>query len=402
MSLEPSYTIVGLNYWPEPTGNAPYNTDLAEELSQSSVIHVLTGIPHYPWWEKQRGHSDLEYDGLHPNLKLVRLSHTVPKTQSNVSRAIMEISFGFSAILSGKLSGPKVILVSPAMLSSAMVLAWLRLICPKTKVLVWVQDLYEQGLRETSQKKGILSAIIASIENWMLANSDRVVVAHPKFLKAKQLSQINTQKYFTVPNWSQFEFSPTETSSETKSRYSFGDAKLVLHIGNMGVKQGLENVLETARLAQSLKHQVTFAFVGGGNQLDRLKVAASDLENVMFIPPVSESELANLLQAADILLVNEKPGVKEMSIPSKLTTYFLSGRPVLVCSEPDSLAGMAVIENKTGLWVQSGNPDDLLTGILRLEPSEAEIVAKTAILFAREKLSKESALRQFRQILDHI
>ena len=367
MTLEQSYTIVGINYWPEPTGNAPYNSDLAEELAKNSNVTVVTGIPHYPWWEKQRGHSDLEYKNQNLGLTLVRCNHTVPKSQSNLLRAIMEISFGLSAILSGKVKGSKVILISPAMLSSAMILAWLRWTRPKTRVLLWVQDLYEQGLKETTQKAGFLSRAITLVENQMLSSADQVVMAHPAFIEAKNLEQGETSKFLSIPNWSQFNFSPDQSSSLTRERYAFGTNRLVLHIGNMGVKQGLENVVEAARLAQSLNKNLTFAFVGGGNQIDKLKELGAGVQNLFFIPPVSEIELANLLQAADVLLVNEKPGVKEMSIPSKLTTYFLSGKPVLVCSEIDSLAARSVLENKTGYWVQSGNPNDLLREIEGLD-----------------------------------
>jgi hypothetical protein len=61
MSVIPKYTLVGINYWPEPTGNAPYNTDLAEKLAQVGGVTVITGIPHYPWWQKQAEHDDSNY-----------------------------------------------------------------------------------------------------------------------------------------------------------------------------------------------------------------------------------------------------------------------------------------------------------------------------------------------------
>jgi len=402
MSLEQSYTMVGINYWPEPTGNAPYNSDLAEELAKNSNVTVVTGIPHYPWWEKQRGHSDLEYRRQHPGLTLVRRNHLVPKSQSNLLRAFMEISFGLSAILSGKIKGAKVILISPAMLSSAMILAWLRITRPKTRVLIWVQDLYEQGLRETTQKSGLLSRAITYVENRMLGSADQVVMAHPVFIEAKNLEQRESSKFLSIPNWSQFNFSPDQRVSLTRERYGLGVSKLVLHIGNMGVKQGLENVVEAARLAQSLKKDITFVLVGGGNQMDKLKELGSGVQNLFFIPPVSEIELANLMQAADVLLVNEKPGVKEMSIPSKLTTYYLSGKPVLVCSEIDSLAARSVLENKTGYWVQSGNPNDLLYKVESLELESSKTFAKSAMLYAEQNLGKNAALRKFAEILNKL
>jgi glycosyltransferase involved in cell wall biosynthesis len=167
----------------------------------------------------------------------------------------------------------------------------------------------------------------------------------------------------------------------------------------MGVKQGLENVIEAGRIAENQDSAVTFVFVGAGNQLPKLHELAVGLGNVKFIPPVSESELANLLQAADLLLVNEMTGVREMSIPSKLTTYFLAEKPVLVCSEAESLAGRSVIENMTGFWVQSGTPDALLAKIESLDLEEAKIVVKKAKEFAEVNLSKEAALLKFAQTL---
>lgn len=402
MSATPSYTLVGINYWPEPTGNAPYNTDLAEMLARTGAVTVITGIPHYPWWQKQLDHSDHIYNLEHTNLRLVRRNHLVPTRNSNILRAIMEISFGFNTIFSGKLSGDKIILISPAMLSSALSLFWLRLRRPKAKVLLWVQDLYEQGIKETDQKVGILSSVVFRIENWLLKNSDRVVMAHPRFLEAKQLLSHKNDKYLSVPNWSQFEYTPNESEAETRSKHEFGQSKIVLHIGNMGVKQGLHKVLEAAKISQQNDSSNLFVFVGGGNQIDFLREESKGISSVVFVPTVTEQELANLLQCADILLVHELPGVKEMSIPSKLTTYFMSGKPVVVCSEPDSLAAKSVLENGTGFWVKSGEPTALLTKIDTLDLEQAKTVAQVAKRYAEENLGKSEALAKFMSIINDL
>jgi len=402
MSTTPSYTLVGINYWPEPTGNAPYNTDLAEMLAKKGDVTVITGIPHYPWWQKQLDHSDQTYILEQANLRLVRRNHSVPKRNSNFLRALMEITFGVNAIFSRKLAGDKIILISPAMLSSAVSLLWIRLRRPKTKVLLWVQDLYEQGIKETDQKVGLLSKVVFRIENWLLKNSDRVVMAHPKFLESKKLSSQQNTKYLSLPNWSQFSYSPNESQEVTRKKYGFGTSRIVLHIGNMGVKQGLHKVVEAAKISQQNDSSNVFVFVGGGNQLDFLRDESQGLASVVFVPPVTEVELANILQSADILLVHELPGVKEMSVPSKLTTYFQSGKPVLVCSEPDSLAAKSVLENGTGFWVKSGEPTALLTKIDTIDLELAKKVAQIAKRYAEENLGKSEALAKFMSIINDL
>jgi len=399
MSSTPIYTLVGINYWPEPSGNAPYNSDLVEELVKNGSVRVVTGVPHYPWWEKLKDHSDKSYLDQHKNLELKRVNHYVPKKQSNFSRARMEIDFGLKAILFGRIKSDIVILVSPAMISSAMALAWLRIFRRKTKVILWVQDLYEQGLRETGSSEGFLQKNIFKIENWLLSKAHRVVMAHPRFLEVKGF-ELDGKKFFAQQNWSQFDFRPVESSDQTRAKYLLSGEKIVLHIGNMGVKQGLESVIFAAREALNSAPNLRFVFLGGGNQLQKLRGMSADLENVTFIAPVSEEELANLLNCADILLVHEAPGVKEMSIPSKLTTYFLSGKPVVVCSEEASLAGRTVLENNTGFWVQSGNPGALASKLNSLDLDEMDKVAAFAKTYADRNLQKSEALANFIRIIE--
>ena len=404
MFVNPSYTLVAINYWPEPTGNAPYNSDLAQSLAKISDVRVVTGIPHYPWWKKQANHSDLEYLEANENVSLFRLNHIVPKRHSNFTRALMEIDFGLRTMASGKLAGQRLILASPAMISSAMTLAWVKMRFPKTKVIVWVQDLYEQGLNEISGKPSILSKLVISLENWMLANADRVVFAHPGFLAAKNIDISESEKFRSVGNWSQFKYDPAEQSSSTRAKYGVTKSKVVLHIGNLGVKQGLINVLSSANLAQEKSADIQFVFVGGGNQLDSIKRTASKLglSNFLIIPPVSEVELSNLLNMADIFLVHEQAGVKEMSIPSKLTTYFLAGKPVLVCSDKDSLAAKTVLDHGIGFWVKSGDPIALLSRIETLELEKSKKVSKAARIYAEENMGKNQALAKLISIINEV
>jgi glycosyltransferase involved in cell wall biosynthesis len=398
-----NYTLVGINFWPEPTGNAPYNTGLAEKLEKNGVLRVITGVPHYPWWRKLTDHSDSSFLRSHPRIFLTRINHFVPKRQSNLARAVMEIDFGLRAIVSGKVFGEKIILVSPAMLSSALVLAWVRIFSRRSKVLLWVQDLYEQGLEETTRRRGLSSRIVVGIENWLLSKVDRVVVAHPSFLDVKNLDS-EPKKYSALANWSHFEFLPSESTHTTRQRYGFGESNIVLHIGNMGVKQGLEHVLFAAQLAQKKHEKLRFVFVGGGNQIEKLKefVLENSLTNVLFLEPVTDEELSNLMNSADVLLVHEAPGVKEMSIPSKLSTYFLTSRPVLVCSEPDSLAGKTVQDSGTGLWVKSGDEAELIQAIERLLLQETDEMVNCALLFSKKHLDKTEALEKFQKILDQL
>jgi colanic acid biosynthesis glycosyl transferase WcaI len=402
MSQPTRFILVGINYAPEPTGNAPYTTDLSIGLAAVGSTRVITGIPHYPWWEKQTDFDDSLTLGGSPNLSLKRINHFVPSKQGNLSRLAMELSFGLNVAIKEKLLGDVIVLVSPALISSAVVFLKTRLTRNKAKTVLWVQDLYEQGLKETATGGKFSSLVIGRIENWLLGSVDQVVFAHTAFERAKPELKVSGQFAASIPNWSQFSFQPSEDKGETRSKHALSADRLVLHIGNMGVKQGLENVIDAAKAAERQRAGIHFLLVGSGNQVEQLKGLAGTCQNISFVPPVSEQDLSNLLNAADILLVNEKPGVKEMSMPSKLTTYFQTAVPVLVCSEPDSIAAREVTNNQIGFWVQSGTPDVLLNAVLDLDLGDATTVAKAAKAFAEKNLGKPQAIEQFVSLLERV
>lgn len=100
---------------------------------------------------------------------------------------------------------------------------------------------------------------------------------------------------------------------------------MVLHSGNMGLKQGLEVLVDAARLAPEIR----VVLMGDGNQREALLARAAGLRNLDILPPADAAEFTDVLAAADVLAVTQRGSVLDMSVPSKLTSYFVSGRPVV-------------------------------------------------------------------------
>ena len=95
----------------------------------------------------------------------------------------------------------------------------------------------------------------------------------------------------------------------------------------MGLKQDLGQLVAAARLAQAQNAPIRFVLAGDGNQRASLVAAAKDLSRIEIRDGVRIEEFPNFLNAADVLLINERAGVMEMSLPSKLTSYLAAGRP---------------------------------------------------------------------------
>ena len=107
------------------------------------------------------------------------------------------------------------------------------------------------------------------------------------------------------------------------------DEQVVLHAGNMGFKQDLENVIAAARLAERGPTPIRLVLMGDGAERKRLERLAGDLPSVQFLDAQPEDVFMDVLAAADVLVLNERTTVLDMSLPSKITSYFRSGRPVV-------------------------------------------------------------------------
>src|SRR5207253_2295922 len=132
-----------------------------------------------------------------------------------------------------------------------------------------------------------------------------------------------------VRNWTRW-IPPTESREVSRTRLGWPSSEFIcLHAGNMGQKQGLSNLLEAARLLERDKIRIVLA--GDGNDREPLMLRARQLRvsNVSFMDVQAQGDFESMLSAADLLLLNQRPSVDAMALPSKLASYFASGRPVV-------------------------------------------------------------------------
>ncbi|KMO84418.1 D-inositol-3-phosphate glycosyltransferase [Mycolicibacterium chubuense] len=252
----------------------------------------------------------------------------------------------------------------------------LRLTRSRSKLIVWVQDIYTLGLSETGEGSGLVGRLTRWVEAWTLRAADSVVVIHSRFADYVVDEFGVEPKHVTViRNWSHL---PTmETVDAADARKALGwpaDVTLAVHTGNMGVKQGLENVVDAARLADERHASVHFILVGDGGERKKLQNYAEGVSRLTFQAPLSNSAYHLALSAADVFLVNEKPGVSAMAVPSKLTSYFHAGRPIVAATDPNGIAASEITESRSGVVVPAGDPSALLNAVLEMDSTAGRTV----------------------------
>ena len=385
-------------YAPDLMGIAPYSTETAEWLAaQGAEVIVLTMPPHYPDWKvpagMPRGYATEERNGV----TVRRLPTYVPGTPSLMRRLAFEGSWTVAATplrMSGALRDADVVIgVCPGIFAArfARSIAGRRL--PLIQI---VQDLVGQAAQQSGMAGASRVAVaLGRMEASSLSAAYAVTVPGHGFIEPLLTMGVDAERIRVVANWSRVPM--TDDAEPVRDRRHF----VVMHAGNMGLKQGLDELAPIVADIETTMPEVQFEFVGGGSQAGVLSNAIAGHTNSRFRPHVPEEDLAATLRSADALLVHERSTVKDMSLPSKLTTYFAMGRPVIAVTRSDGTTAAEIRRADAGLIVEPGDSAGFMAAVERLRSDAALVsrLSRNGREYSRQHLDREVSLSAITQLV---
>jgi glycosyltransferase involved in cell wall biosynthesis len=398
--------FVAIHYWPEISGNAPYTSMVAEHLAgRGHDVSVLAGMPHYPEASIQRAYRGRLFSSEeHRGVEVRRRAHYVPSRQTALRRAVYEATFLFTGSMMLARPKPDVIVgVSPS-LSGAALAAEFALRTGRPFGLI-LQDLMGRAADQSGIVGGrAVAGLTAAAECWIARRASSVAVVAPDFISYLVDRGVAPDRIVQLPNWTHIA-EPMGDRAATRLRLGWADDEIVvLHAGNMGNKQGLEQVVEAARIAAPGQAGLRFVLMGDGNQRSDLERRAAGLSNLDFRPFEPPETFPDTLAAADILLLSERPSVRDMSLPSKVTSYLAAGRPIVAAVAPDGASAALVSRSGAAVLADAGDSDDILRAIVSIQkdPSAPDRLGRAGRQFAAAELSGAEGLARSAEFIERI
>ncbi|NJN66039.1 MAG: glycosyltransferase family 4 protein [Chloroflexaceae bacterium] len=179
-----------------------------------------------------------------------------------------------------------------------------------------------------------------------------------------------------------------------EARRSLGlppDAEVVGYVGTFSAWQGLDTLIEGARLLLAQRPALVVLLVGDGPELPRLQRLAEPMgAHVRFLGRVPHEQVCRTLSACDVLAApfppierNRRMGISAL----KLGEYLALGRPML----SSRLPGLEFIEEEqVGALFDPGNPPALavqLAALLSLPPAQRDAIDRRARTLAETTFS---------------
>ena len=262
------------------------------------------------------------------------------------------------------------------------------------RLWIHVQDFeVEAALATGLMRPGSKAAALARwTENKLLRLGDHVSTISPQMCARLIAKGISPQRVFEMRNWADARFAPDPTGAAAlRAEWELGTRHVALYSGNIARKQGIEVLVEAARL---LAHRTDIAVVicGEGPNRAELEQRAAGLANVQLRDLQPAARMGALLSLADVHLLPQIAGAADLVLPSKLTNMLASGRPVIATTEPGT--GLYAEVDGCGLITPPGDAQALAAATAALidDPALRARMGEAALRRAAARWSKPAII----------
>ena len=279
-------------------------------------------------------------------------------------------------------------------------------VCKKHGIpfVIHVQDIYPESLTNKIPVIGrILKDLILPVDKYILSTANSVVsISNQMKHELVSTRNILDSKVHVVRNWQNDDLFQDLKKNITDSKANDKDFTF-LYLGSISPTAGVDLLINAFSKADISKAKLLIA--GGGSDKDKcIKLAASHNKNIVFIDARPE-QVASIQAQADILLLPLRKGIAATALPSKMTAYMLSGKPILASVDWPSEIASIIQDNQCGWVTLPGDINELSKAMQEAYNSPKENLERfgdNARSFAKVSLSKKVNLNLLKNNIENI
>ena len=377
--------IISAVFPPEQVTSAALNYDLAHELAKTYDVTVLRPYPTRPI-----GMQFYNPDVDDSSFKTILINSYTHPESALLGRFRESIDFGRKSAEYIKQRHKEIDFIY----NDGWQLFGLNIVakaCVKYGIpyIVPIQDIYPECLLTKGPFPGFVKSLIKSvllpIDKYYQTHAAKVrTISNEMVDYLSTTREINRSRFIVVNNWQNDEdFINIEAVNNKKVVFGY--------VGSINVHANVDMMIKAFKEADIPNSELRL--YGGGNQKDVCQklVKELQLDNVSF-GFVSRNEIPSVQASVDVLLLALPKGNGKLCLPSKLTSYMLSGKPIIASVDDDSATNRIIEEEKCGLVVEPDNEELMIDAFKRfstLSIKERKEMSNNSRNYALRHLTKK-------------
>ena len=394
--------IYAMNYAPELAGVGRYNGEIgAHFAAMGHEVFVVTAIPHYPGWKALPPYRNGLYASeTHEGARVVRCPLVLRERMGGLWRLIAPLSFALSsapvALWQILRRRPDAVLcVEPTLMTAPAAIVAARMVGART--VLHVQDLEVDASFAVGHlaQNAWLKALAHTLEKRLLRGFDRLITISRRMGDRLVQKGVDADRIAIVRNWVDLDLvKPLLGVSPYRRELEIAETDcVVLYSGNIGAKQGFDDLIDAARLLSS-RADIKFLIAGEGPAKSALIARAKGLSNVRFLPFQPYARLSEFLGLADIHVLPQAAAAARSRSSLQNRRHARQRRRTIVTAAAGT--EIAAVVEGVAVVAPPGDAKALADAIERAAnagPEDATIIRRRLRL--AETFSKRDGLRSF-------
>ncbi len=334
--------IIGQHFWPESFRI----NDICDYLVERNVaIDVLCGIPNYPTGRIFHGYGYFRnrkqrYNGIN-----IRRVFEFPRgNNSNIRIFLNYISFPLASLfhvprlLTKRYDEIFIYQLSPVMMAIAGILVGK---IKKIETTMYVLDLWPENLYSVIKVKNkALRKIAAVVSHWHYRNTDKLVTLSGQMkIKLQGITKKPSDKIIVLPQAPEKIYEKDIHDEKLVAKFKPGFN--IVFTGNISPAQSFNTIIDAAkRLHSTGINNINWIIVGDGMSrkwLEEEVKQAGLIDSFYFEGQKPITDMPKYMGVADLLIgCLVKSELLEATIPSKVTSYFAAGKPMVLAIDGEA------------------------------------------------------------------
>lgn len=322
------------------------------------------------------------------------------------NRMLNNLSFSLTSVFAALWAGKADVVLTtspPALLGPA---GWLIAKLKRATLVYDVRDIWPDVAVEMGKlaPDGLYSKIFRGIADFMYCHADLITTVSPGKVRKlrhrlRQLKRSHEARVLLVENGFDETILDQTSDPALAAQYGLTDTFTCVYIGNVGLAQGLDLLLDLAKTPTGQKAR--FLIFGDGAQASQLarRIDEEGIGNVRLCGVLPHDRVATVLRHAKLSFIPLKSPQMKDSIPTKLYESLGLGCPVLLAAEGD--AAHVLASSGLGRCVSPDHPELLADTFARMQEDYPQLISRReeAMELVRTRYSRQRAAQKLAEYL---
>lgn len=389
-------------FWPEKASGMQLVEDLLEGFAaQGWYVDLYTPTPTRGVTKEQRkAYAKMRIEKKCGGKVTIHRMHLYGEGRNFIARAFRYFIFSIECFWKAITVPANFIFTGSGPPTQGVIVGLAKIVSGK-KFIYNLQDIFPDSLVTAGicSEKSPLMKVGRWMERFTYRHADVIITISDDMKDNVLRKGVPPEKVAVVRNWIDTDKVKPVTREENRL---FDELNLpreqfyVVYAGNLGRVQGVEVIVEAARLLKD-HLDIQFVIFGNGSEEESIKKLSADLSNLSIFDLQSIERVSEVYSMGDVAIIPCKPGTGGSGMPSKTWTIMATGTPIIASFDLGGEMEQIMREADCGFCAEAGNAEKLSDAILELyDDFERKVkMGLDARNYVEEYACKETCVRQY-------